>query len=177
MKYILLDRDGTIIEDKHYLHDPDGVELCRNAAEGLKAMQDEGYGLIVVTNQSGIGRGYYAEKDMHAVNERMAELLSGQGIDFKAVYFCPHAPDQKCDCRKPAPGMFDQALAEFKMSPEDCFVIGDKICDIELGLSRKAKSILVRTGKGTKEEPQCLEKAVYIADDLLDAANFIKKNN
>ncbi len=176
MKYILLDRDGTIIEDKHYLHDPDGVELCLNAAEGLKAMQDAGYGLIVVTNQSGIGRGYYAEKDMHAVNERMSELLAEHGVEFKAVYFCPHAPDQECDCRKPAPGMFDQAIAEFDMDPEDCYVIGDKLCDVELGILCKAKSILVRTGKGAKEESKCVDKADYIADDLLGAANFIKKN-
>lgn len=176
MKYILLDRDGTIIKDKNYLHDPDGVELCRNTAEGLKAMQNAGYRLIVVTNQSGIGRGYYSEADMHAVNERMAEILAEHGVEFKAVYFCPHAPDQKCDCRKPLPGMFDQAISEFDMNPEDCYVIGDKLCDVELGIARKAKSILVRTGKGAKEESKCVDKADYIADDLLDAADFIKKN-
>ncbi|NDV21419.1 HAD-IIIA family hydrolase [Desulfovibrio sp. JC022] len=175
MKYILLDRDGTIIEDKHYLCDPEGVELCPNAGQGLKAMQDAGYGLIVVTNQSGIGRGYYTTSDMEAVNTRMAQLLAGDGIEFKAVYHCPHAPDQKCDCRKPAPGMFDQAISEFGMNPEDCFVIGDKICDVELGMARKARSILVRTGKGLKEEPDCIGKAAYIADDLLDASEYIKR--
>lgn len=176
MKYILLDRDGTIIVDKHYLSDPEGVELFPNTAQGLKAMQDAGYELLVTTNQSGIGRGYYSEKEMHAVNSRMAELLAEYGVEFKAVYFCPHAPDQNCDCRKPGPGMFDQAIAEFGMNPEECYVIGDKLCDVELGMSRKAKSILVRTGKGQKEEPKCVGKADYIADDLLDAANFIIKN-
>lgn len=173
MKYILLDRDGTIIVDKHYLSDPEGVELFPNTAQGLKAMQDAGYKLLVTTNQSGIGRGYYSETDMHAVNERMAELLAEYGVEFKAVYFCPHAPDQDCDCRKPAPGMFDQAIAEFGINPEECYVIGDKLCDVELGIARKAKSILVRTGKGLKEEPKCVGKADYIADDLLDAAEFI----
>ncbi len=84
----LLDRDGTIIVDKHYLSDPEGVELFPNTAQGLKAMQDAGYKLLVTTNQSGIGRGYYSETDMHAVNERMAELLAEYGIEFKAVYFC-----------------------------------------------------------------------------------------
>ncbi|ACS79041.1 D-glycero-beta-D-manno-heptose 1,7-bisphosphate 7-phosphatase [Maridesulfovibrio salexigens] len=176
MKYILLDRDGTIIVDKHYLNDPEGVELFTNTAEGLKAMQNAGYKLLVTTNQSGIGRGYYSEKDMHAVNARMAELLAEHGIEFKAVYFCPHAPDQDCDCRKPAPGMFDQAIAEFGINPEECYVIGDKLCDVELGKARKAKSILVRTGKGLKEEPKCVGKADYIADDLLDAAEFIKRS-
>lgn len=176
MKYILLDRDGTIIVDKHYLSDPDEVELFPNSAKGLKVMQDAGYGLIVTTNQSGIGRGYYSEKDMKAVNGRMAELLAERGIEIKAVYFCPHAPDQKCDCRKPAPGMFDQAIAQFGMNPEECFVIGDKLCDVELGMARKAGAILVRTGKGLKEETKCVGKADYIADDLLDAANFITQS-
>ncbi|WP_415712762.1 D-glycero-beta-D-manno-heptose 1,7-bisphosphate 7-phosphatase [Maridesulfovibrio sp.] len=176
MKFILLDRDGTIIVDKHYLSDPDGVELFPNSARGLKAMQDAGYALLVTTNQSGIGRGYYSEDDMHAVNARMAELLAEHGIEFKAVYFCPHSPDQKCNCRKPAPGMFDQAIAEFGINPEECYVIGDKLCDVELGMARKAKTILVRTGKGLKEEPRCVGKADYIADDLLDAANFIKES-
>ncbi len=173
MKYILLDRDGTIIRDKHYLSDPEGVELFPNTAEGLKAMQDAGYDLIVTTNQSGIGRNYYAKSDMESVNRRMSELLAEYGIEFKAIYFCPHAPEQKCDCRKPAPGMFDQAIAEFGMNPEECFVIGDKLCDVELGMARKAGTILVRTGKGLKEEQKCIGKADYIADDLLDAANYI----
>lgn len=176
MKYILLDRDGTIIVDKHYLSDPDEVELFPNTAQGLKAMQDAGFGLIVVTNQSGIGRGYYSEKDMRAVNTRMKELLAEYGVEFTAIYHCPHAPDQQCDCRKPAPGMFDRAMEEFTMNPEDCFVIGDKLCDVELGMARKARSILVRTGKGMKEESKCAGKADFIADDLLDAANFINKS-
>ncbi len=173
MKYILLDRDGTIIEDKHYLSDPEGVELIPGAQEGLKKMSDAGFGLIVVTNQSGIGRGYYGESDMRAVNERMEELLAGSGVRFTAIYHCPHAPDQECDCRKPATGMFDQAIAKYGISPEDTYVIGDKICDVELGLAKGAAGILVRTGKGIKEEPKCKDRATYIADDLVDAADYI----
>ncbi|WP_320009306.1 D-glycero-beta-D-manno-heptose 1,7-bisphosphate 7-phosphatase [Maridesulfovibrio sp.] len=176
MKYILLDRDGTIIVDKHYLSDPERVELFPNSAQGLKTMQDAGYKLLVTTNQSGIGRGYYSEEDMHAVNTRMSELLSGYGVEVKAIYFCPHAPEEDCGCRKPAPGMFDQAIDDFGLDPKECYVIGDKLCDVELGLARKARSILVRTGKGRREEASCVGKADYIADDLLDAANFIIKN-
>ncbi|WP_432737761.1 D-glycero-beta-D-manno-heptose 1,7-bisphosphate 7-phosphatase [Maridesulfovibrio sp. FT414] len=173
MKYILLDRDGTIIVDKHYLSDPAGVELIPGASEGLKMMAEAGFGLIVVTNQSGIGRGYYSESDMRAVNRRMEELLAGSEVKFAAVYHCPHGPDENCDCRKPAAGMFDQAIAEFGMNPTDCYVIGDKLCDVELGLSKGAGAILVRTGKGRKEEPKCQGKATYIADDLVDAVKFI----
>ncbi|WP_027720985.1 D-glycero-beta-D-manno-heptose 1,7-bisphosphate 7-phosphatase [Maridesulfovibrio zosterae] len=175
MKYILLDRDGTIIEDKHYLCDPDGVEIIPNAIQGLKMMLDAGYGLIVVTNQSGIGRGYYTEADMNAVNDRMKKYLNKSGIELKAIYHCPHTPDQKCDCRKPQTGMFDQAIEQFGLIPSECYVIGDKLCDIELGLAKGSAAILVRTGKGLKEEANCACKATYIADDLLDAAAFIVK--
>ncbi len=171
--YILLDRDGTIIADKHYLSDPAGVEILPNAEEGLKRMQDAGFGLIVVTNQSGIGRGYYSTHDMEAVNSKMEELLAPSGIKFTAIYHCPHTPEQDCNCRKPAPEMFDRAIEEFKLDPENCYVIGDKLCDIELGLAKGASTILVRTGKGAKEEPKCEGKATYIADDLLAAAEFI----
>ncbi len=173
MKYILLDRDGTIIKDKHYLSEPEGVELLPNAAEGLKLMQSAGYGLIVVTNQSGIGRGYYAESDMVSVNTRMQDLLAESGVEFVSIYHCPHAPGQECNCRKPKTGMFEQAIAEFGVNPADSYVIGDKICDVELGLAKGAGAILVRTGKGLEEEPTCVGKATYIADDLVDAAKFI----
>lgn len=176
MKYILLDRDGTIIADKHYLSDPQEVELLPNASEGLSIMQQSGYGLIVVTNQSGIGRGYYAESDMQAVNKRMKELLAAHGIKFKAIYHCPHSPDDACNCRKPAPGMFDKATQDFGLNPEECYVIGDKKCDIDLGMDKNARTILVRTGKGSKAEPDCIGKATYIADDLLDAAKYIRSH-
>ncbi|WP_367239113.1 D-glycero-alpha-D-manno-heptose-1,7-bisphosphate 7-phosphatase [Desulfovibrio sp. UCD-KL4C] len=171
--YILLDRDGTIIADKHYLSDPAGVEILPNAEQGLKQMQDAGFGLIVVTNQSGIGRGYYSTHDMEAVNSRMEELLAPIGIKLSAIYHCPHTPEQNCNCRKPAPEMFDKAIKEFKLDPKNCYVIGDKLCDIELGLAKGSSTILVRTGKGAKEEPKCKDKATYIADDLLAAAEFI----
>ncbi|WP_320172600.1 D-glycero-beta-D-manno-heptose 1,7-bisphosphate 7-phosphatase [Maridesulfovibrio sp.] len=173
MKYVLLDRDGTIIVDTHYLSDPEKVEMLPNAFEGLKKLYDAGFGLIVVTNQSGIGRGYYQESDMHAVNARMEKLLAERGIELSAIFFCPHAPDRECGCRKPAPGMFDQAVERFGMNPQECYVIGDKICDIELGRARNAKSILVRTGKGAAEESKCADLATYVADDLLDAAKYI----
>ncbi len=172
-KFILLDRDGTIIIDKHYLSDPDGVEILPNAEKGLKLMSQAGFGLIVVTNQSGIGRGYYSVQDMNSVNAKIEELLSKSSIKFDAIYHCPHAPDQECNCRKPATEMFDNAIAEFNLDPTQCYVIGDKLCDVELGLAKGASSILVRTGKGLTEEPKCTDKATYIADDLVDAANFI----
>ncbi len=172
-KFILLDRDGTIIVDKHYLSDPEGVELLPGAVEGLKKMQSLGYGLIVLTNQSGIGRGYYSEEDMHAVNRRMEDLLAEHGVKIDKICFCPHAPDQPCTCRKPATGMIEDAAQALPFTPEDSIMIGDKACDVDCGRKAGALSILVRTGKGAKEEAGCADRADYVADDLLDAANFI----
>ncbi|WP_027180153.1 D-glycero-beta-D-manno-heptose 1,7-bisphosphate 7-phosphatase [Maridesulfovibrio bastinii] len=171
-KYVLLDRDGTIIIDKHYLCDPAGVELLPGVVDGLKKFQKSGYGLIILTNQSGIGRGYYQEKDMHAVNNRMTELLAEHGISIAKIYFCPHAPEQNCNCRKPETGMVEAAIRDFGFNIKDSLIIGDKICDIECGIKSGAASILVRTGKGAKEESKCTGKADYIADTISEAADF-----
>lgn len=172
-KYIFLDRDGTIIVDKHYLSDPKGVELLPGAAPGLKAMQDVGYGLIIVTNQSGIGRGYFGLEDMHRVNARMAELLLEHGVRLDGLYYCPHGPDEACECRKPAPGMAQQAVSDLRFDPTQSVVIGDKLADLGLGRAIGAKTILVRTGKGAKCEEEAGDKADYVADDLEEAATWV----
>lgn len=172
-KYILLDRDGTIIVDKHYLSNPEEVELLPNAVEGLKRMQSLGFGLIILTNQSGIGRGYYNETDMHAVNQRMEKLLKDHGISITKIYFCPHTPEQHCNCRKPETGMIEKAMQELSFDPADSFFIGDKACDVYCGKKAGMSSILVRTGKGAKEEKKCGDKADYVADDLFKASYFI----
>ena len=104
-KYIILDRDGTLIEEKNYLHDPDQVSLLPGVIEGLKKLASAGYKFIVLTNQSGIGRGYFKESDMFAVNERLSFILSSEGIEITKFYYCPHKPEEGCRCRKPKPGM------------------------------------------------------------------------
>jgi D-glycero-D-manno-heptose 1,7-bisphosphate phosphatase len=173
-RYVLLDRDGTIIKDKHYLHDPDGVELLPQAAEGLKRMQGMGFGLAVLTNQSGVGRGYYDEESVHACNRRMTELLAEQGVTIDGVFFCPHEPGDKCDCRKPKPGLMEQAAAELDFDAAQAFMIGDKCADIGLGRKTGAATILVRTGKGAQQEPQCGHRADHVCDDLFAAALYIE---
>lgn len=173
-RFVLLDRDGTVIVDKHYLHDPDGVELLPGAAEGLKRMQGMGFGLVLLTNQSGVGRGYFSEEDMHACNQRVVDLLAEEGITVDAVYSCPHTPEDNCRCRKPEPGMMIQASAEMGFDPFEAFMIGDKSADVLLGKNTGAVSILVRTGKGAKEEAVCGEVADHVVDDLDDAAKLIK---
>ncbi|EMG36085.1 D-alpha,beta-D-heptose 1,7-bisphosphate phosphatase [Desulfocurvibacter africanus PCS] len=172
-RYVVLDRDGTIIVDKHYLADPDGVELLPGAVEGLARLAGAGLGLIVVTNQSGIGRGYFGEADMHRVNARLSEILAEHGVRIERYYFCPHGPDADCTCRKPCTGLLDQAAQELGLDPKLAFVIGDKVSDIELGRRTGAVSILVRTGKGAACEAKA--GADYTVDDLAAAAEVILK--
>lgn len=172
-KYILLDRDGTIIFDKHYLHDPDGVELLPGAAEGLKMMMELGYSLAVLTNQSGVGRGYYDEASVRACNERMAGLLQEHGVVFDGMYYCPHAPEENCRCRKPAPGLMEQAAEALGFEPAEAIMIGDKSADMGVGRNTGAMTILVRTGKGGAHEEWCADTADHVADDLRHAAEII----
>ncbi len=149
---LVLDRDGTVIEEKHYLSDPDAVELVPGAAEGLRALQQRGYGIAIVTNQSGIGRGYYDEAAMHAVNDRVVDLLSRAGVRVEGIWHCPHRPDDSCECRKPSPGMLESATRTLGYAASECVVVGDKACDIDLGRRAGAKTALVRTGYGKETE-------------------------
>ena len=168
----LLDRDGTVIADRGYLADPAGVEILPGAAEGLARMRSFGLGLAILTNQSGIGRGYFDEAQLRAVNHRMEELLEDQGVRLDGIYCCPCHPDQRCDCRKPRPGLVRQASADLGFDPSRSFVIGDKASDIGLGRAVSARTFLVQSG------PVCGQKKTerpdYVVEDLLNAANLIE---
>lgn len=172
-KYIVLDRDGTVIFDRHYLSDPDGVELLPGAAEGLRRMVDMGFDLVLLSNQSGVGRGYFDDASVHACNDRMAELLKPHGVTFKAMYYCPHTPEENCDCRKPGIGLMEQAARELGFDPADVFMIGDKTADMGVGRNSGATTILVRTGKGAAHEALCPEDTDYVEDDLRGVARRI----
>ena len=173
-RYVLLDRDGTVIRDKHYLSDPEGVELLPGAAQGLKRMRDMGLGLVIVSNQSGVGRGYFDHAAVKACNERLAELLAAHGVALDGFYYCPHTPEEACDCRKPATGMVDRAARELGFDPARCFMIGDKRADMGVGRAVGAATILVRTGKGAEQEPLCRELTDHVEDDLAGAAERIR---
>ena len=125
-RYVILDRDGTIMLDKHYLADPAGVELEHGAVQGLKRLKKLGLGLVLVTNQSGLNRGYFGAESVEAIHGRLRELLAPHGVDFDGVYLCPHTPEEDCSFRKPRPGLIEQAAAELGFDPAECFVIGDK---------------------------------------------------
>ncbi|WP_419787455.1 D-glycero-alpha-D-manno-heptose-1,7-bisphosphate 7-phosphatase [Pseudodesulfovibrio sp.] len=171
--FVLLDRDGTIIYDRHYLSDPEGVELLPGAAEGLRRLIDLGLGLVVVSNQSGVGRGYFDEASVQACNSRMAELLAPYGVTFEGMYWCPHTPEEECDCRKPEPGLIQRAARELDFDPAASFMVGDKIADMGVGRNAGAATILVRTGKGADHEARCRDLADFVEDDLRGVADRI----
>lgn len=145
---VFLDRDGTLIEHHHYLSRPDQVALIPGAAAALRALAGAGWALVVITNQSGIGRGYFGEDDLAAVHRRLEELLATEGIRLDGIYHCPHRPEDGCRCRKPAPALVERAVAELGLDLGGSVVVGDNMADVELGRTLGIPVILVRTGYG-----------------------------
>ncbi|UDF30458.1 UNVERIFIED_ORG: HAD family hydrolase [Roseateles sp. XES5] len=172
-KTIFLDRDGTIIIDKGYLHDPLQVELEVGAAHGLMLMQQAGYRLVGVTNQSGVGRGYFSLAEAEACNRRVDELLLEYGVEISAWFICPHAPDEACDCRKPLPGLVRQASEKFSIDYTSSFVIGDKDSDVLLAESSGMQGLLVLTGSGHSHADWARATKTRSFDGLEDAAKYI----
>ncbi|MDL2267609.1 HAD-IIIA family hydrolase [Desulfovibrio sp. OttesenSCG-928-G15] len=146
---VLLDRDGTIIEDKHYLSKPEGVKLLPGVADSLSHLTKLGIRLFVVSNQSGIGRGMFPREAADAVNKRMSELLQAKGVTLTDIIYCPHAPEAGCNCRKPSLGMWQALQKAYGIKPEETMMIGDKEEDILFGANANlALRGLVLTGKG-----------------------------
>ena len=176
-KVVFLDRDGTIIEDKVFLGDPRGIEFFPGAFEAIRILRKLGYKIVVVSNQSGIGRGILTEKMVKEVNERFLRMLKENDALVDGLYFCPHHPDDNCACRKPETGMIKKAVAELALDLKDAVVIGDHLVDVKLGKNIGAKTILVLTGHGKKELEEIKDPGVepdFVADDLLEAANWVK---
>jgi D-glycero-D-manno-heptose 1,7-bisphosphate phosphatase len=168
---VILDRDGTIVIDRHYLDDPAQLCFLPGAAEGLKALAQSGHRIIVITNQSGVGRGLFTLERMHEVNNRLIRMAAEAGARIDAVYSCPHEPAAACACRKPNTQLVLDAARQFGFDPADAVVIGDKSTDVELGRRLGAISMLVcadgRAADGEWVEPD------YIVRDLLEAARVI----
>ena len=171
---VFLDRDGTVIAEKNYLSDPAGVELLPGAAEGMRRMRALGLRLVLVSNQSGVGRGYFGRDAVERVHGRLLELLEAEGARLDALYVCPHAPDEQCPCRKPGPGLIDRACAELGLDPRASFVIGDKPCDVDLGLVVNATTFLVTTGYGAGYAAAGDCRPHHVAASLAKAAKTIE---
>ncbi len=170
---VFLDRDGTINEDVGYLSDPDGLVVIEGAARAIRLLNEKKIKVIVVSNQSGVGRGYYTDSDVEAVNLRLRELLGKDGAALDAIYYCNHHPDVDCACRKPGAGMAELAAAEHGLNSLRAYVVGDKESDMGLARNINAKGVLVLTGKGSNELEGMEEPPDFIAKDLLEAALWI----
>lgn len=184
-KAVFLDRDGTINVEKNYLHKIEDFEFLPDVLEGLKLLQDAGFLLIIVTNQSGIGRGYYSEKDFLILNNWMLKALDGKGIHISKVYYCPHLSDARiekyrleCNCRKPKLGMYERAIRDFDVCVSDSWSIGDKIRDCAICEATACRGYLI----GNNEKKEIIEavknhayKNVGYAGSLYEAAILIRE--
>jgi histidinol-phosphate phosphatase family protein len=177
---VFLDKDGTLIEDVPYNVDPQRIRLTPRAAEGLQALNRAGYRLIVVSNQSGVARGYFAEGALAAVERRLRELLAEASVPLAGFYYCPHHPQGKvaayavaCDCRKPAPGMLLRAAAEHGLDLRRSWLVGDILDDVAAGRAAGCTTVLLDSGHETEWLLTPARQPHHRAADLAEAAAII----
>ena len=183
---VFLDRDGTIIEEVGYLDRPERVELYPFSADSIRALNRAGLRIVMVTNQSGVARGFFSEAVVHAVHDHIERLLAEAGAHIDAYYYCPHHPDGKvaeyaraCDCRKPARGLVDRAVRELGIDPGRSFAVGDRWLDVALARAVGAAGVLVRTGYGLTEEQRPVKGLApdAVVDNLAAAASWILRHS
>jgi D-glycero-D-manno-heptose 1,7-bisphosphate phosphatase len=173
---VFLDRDGTLVAEKNYLSKVEDVTILPGAPAALKRLQDAGFLLLIVSNQSGVGRGYFTMADVERVNGHISELFGRDGVCFRKIYVAPEAPDQPSRGRKPSPQFLFDARDEFGLDLSRSYVVGDKLIDLECGWNAGVKkSILVRTGYGAELERSSAAtlSAAAIVDNLAAAADWI----
>ncbi|MDD4897821.1 MAG: D-glycero-beta-D-manno-heptose 1,7-bisphosphate 7-phosphatase [Methanocellales archaeon] len=181
---VFLDRDGVITQDPpHFAHRIDQLKLIPKSAEAIRLLNENGFKVVIVSNQSGVARGYYQEKDIGIFNRAMEEELEKHGASIDSIYYCPHHPDAKveayrvtCECRKPKPGMLKRAEKDLNLDLKRSFMVGDRLIDVEAGHSAGCKTILVLTCHGSDEVKKVKEstiKPTYILEDLYSASKMI----
>lgn len=173
---VFLDRDGTINEDTGYIDSPERLSIIDGVSSAIKRLNSKGFKVIIITNQSGIARGYFSKDAADAVNTRLIEVLEKQGAHLDGIYYCPHHPDDNCECRKPKTGMLEKAKEDMHIDFKQSYVIGDKVSDVEIARNIGGKGILVLTGSGKGEKEKLIHKPSYIANNLQDAVEWIIKN-
>lgn len=177
-KAVFLDRDGVINIDNGYVSQIDDFQFIDGVIEACQTLKEKGYLLVVITNQSGIARGYFSEEQFHTLTEWMDWSMADRGVDLDGIYYCPHHSEKglgeykvDCSCRKPKPGMLLNAIEDLNIDIENSFLVGDKVSDLQAGLAAGIKkNMLVRTGKQVTEEGQQIATAIF--DDL---ASFVKQ--
>jgi len=174
---VFLDRDGTLNVDTGYVKSPDDFTVLPGVGAALARLKQAGARLVVVTNQSGLGRGYFSSRDLEAIHSKLRLVLAEDGVTLDGLYFCPHHPDDHCNCRKPARGMIDRAHAELKVDLSRAYVIGDSVRDVELAKQVGAQSLLVMTGSSGAEALADLTvrdlPPDYVAEGLSQAVDWI----
>lgn len=191
---VFLDRDGTINEEVSYLDRMEKLRLLPGAAGAIRRVNESGLKAVVVTNQSGVARGFFDEAFVVRVNARLREMLSAEGALLDAIYYCPHHPTegkglylQACPCRKPAPGMLLKAMDELGIAPDRSYMVGDTVTDIEAGLRAGVQGVLVRTGRGgdsaavpaaagSHDAAGASVRPAHVAADLWEAVAWIMED-
>jgi len=181
---VFLDKDGTLIEDIPYNVDPERIELTRGAVEGLQLLDASGYQLIVITNQSGVARGYFLESALVGVEQRLSQLLAEVGVSLAGFYYCPHHSDGviadyaiACSCRKPEPGLLLKAASDHSINLAQSWFIGDILNDVEAGRRAGCKTVLIDNGNETEWQLSPARSPHYTVGDLAEAALVIESED
>ncbi|MBE9535669.1 MAG: D-glycero-beta-D-manno-heptose 1,7-bisphosphate 7-phosphatase [Proteobacteria bacterium] len=181
---VFLDRDGTVNEDAEYLSDPNELKLIPGSGGAIRLINEAGLLAVVLTNQSGVARGYFSETQVGIVNKRLDLLLAQNQAKIDAYYYCPHHPTEgnapyrvECDCRKPKTGMIKKAVKKLDIDPQISYMVGDKLSDLKMADAAGAKGILVRTGYGRNTELDIIKEGFSqtykVSDNLLSAVHWI----
>lgn len=180
---VFFDRDGTLNIDTGYLSDPDKLELYPGVPEGISELKKLGFKIVVISNQSGIARGYFTDDVVRSIHVKLNEMLKSYNTSIDAFYYCPYHPDfnttEECECRKPSPKLVFEAAVDHKISLTDSYFVGDSVSDIECGNSAGLKTILVKTSI-SDEKISILKNQVkiptFIANDFIEVCEIIKKD-
>lgn len=183
---VFFDRDGTLIEDVGYLSNAAGLRMIPGAAEGVRRLNDRGFLTFVISNQSGVARGYFSEQDLVPIHQRLEAELANAGAHLDHIYYCPHHPtrgrppyDVECTCRKPRTGMLEQAVKEFNVDLRRSYVIGDKFADVKVGHNAGTRTVLVLTGYGPSAVQECREAGITpdaVRPSAAEAVAFIMEH-
>ena len=190
MKLVILDRDGVINHDRaDYVKSAEECVPIDGSIDAIARLHKAGFTVVVATNQSGLARGKFDLDDLEAMHEKITGLVEAQGAELGAIFYCPHSPDDNCKCRKPQPGLVDAIEAEFNISAEGFYFVGDSLRDLQAAIVKGCKPILVKTGNGEKtlmqladvslqtDSPVMIREQVQVFDNLADAAEFILVND
>lgn len=172
-KAAFLDRDGTLMIDEGYSSDPSMITIIPGAPETLRELRRKGYLLVVITNQSGVGRAFFTEDTVNLMNSRMSELFEAEGVGFDNFFICPHRPDEECGCRKPRPGMLLKAAEQLGIDLNRSIMVGDKMSDVEAGLAAGCRLNILVGGNTAKTENKDPDKRVAFAEKISDIIGLI----